>query len=174
MCCLAEHIENTGDREFCPPPRRNVLWGMARILEIAILLAAVVVLLNSSLKSNQNLIFSNPDETLSARELLFLFFNPKVRFIDTRPTDRYARAHIPGAISIHQDEKSLLYAAIGRIPRDFQAVVYCEYEQCPINRRIQEILSLEGYPPPLIVPKAWETWIGAGLPVESGVDVYGT
>ena len=64
--------------------------------------------------------------------------------IDTRGRGEFEQEHIPGAINIPLPK----IAAAGQLPgiaRDYEIVVYCIAETCPISRNAARVLARLGY-----------------------------
>ncbi len=92
------------------------------------------------------------------------------RFVDARPFDFYEMSHIPGSLSMPEDqdfEKTFarVEAQLRAAPDD--VIVYCSGFGCPAAHDLSRKLKTRGIPA-IILREGWPAWTDAGLPTKSG------
>ncbi len=102
-------------------------------------------------------------EPLSHEELLQRTKTGDVIILDVRPTNEYAHAHIPGAISVPLGE---IEAVVDTLPKSSLIVAYCRGPFCVLAPQALEILSAHGYETRRLASGMPE-WQLLGLPVET-------
>ncbi len=89
-------------------------------------------------------------------------------FVDARPAAAFAEAHIPGAVSLNEDDwGSGLENFLTVWDPELNVVVYCDSSACQasehVAERLREELAMENV---RVLEGGWESWRQAGLPVE--------
>lgn len=91
-----------------------------------------------------------------------------VTVVDALGGDYYAQQHLPGAIALVESDVATLVA--GLLPDRAAAIVtYCSNPACPNSGQVADKLSALGYTNVRKFREGIQDWVGAGLPVESGV-----
>ena len=84
---------------------------------------------------------------------------PPVLWIDARPSADYAKAHIPGALPLNEDEWSrLVPEVLNRWSPRRTVVVYCNSETCDASERVARRLREAGISPVFTLHGGWEAW----------------
>ena len=89
--------------------------------------------------------------------------NGSAVFLDLRPHSAFARTHIPGAISIPEEELENLYLDL---PNDRTIIAYCD---CPLEESSAQaalFLRSHGFPNVTALRGGIEGWIQSGYPIE--------
>lgn len=89
-----------------------------------------------------------------------------VVLVDARDPQSYARAHLPGALSIPFG--NWLEEGESLPPKDRDLIVYCNNLDCPISRLWSEQAAQHGYTRVRHMKAGLAGWEQAGLPVEKG------
>ena len=101
-------------------------------------------------------------ETLAEDEITLADAKQKsgVIWIDARPSDAFAAEHIPGALSLNEDEWNTL---LPKFAVEFQPtqtlVVYCDSLECNASHAVAERLRKElGAEKVFVLKGGWQTW----------------
>lgn len=87
--------------------------------------------------------------------------------LEALPHDYYADGHLPGARNLPLDDVDARAAAL--VPdRDAAIVTYCTGTSCPNSRIAAERLGRLGYTNVRAFEGGKQSWVQAGLPLESG------
>jgi rhodanese-related sulfurtransferase len=83
-----------------------------------------------------------------------------VLWVDARPTEEYEKAHIPGALSLNEDNwNGLLPPLLAEWSPDRKVVVYCSRKSCNASHDVAERLRNEaGLKNVYVLPGGWEEW----------------
>jgi rhodanese-related sulfurtransferase/DNA-binding transcriptional ArsR family regulator len=100
-------------------------------------------------------------EPVTAEDLDSRLADPEVVVIDVRRPEDYARGHIPGALSVPQDE---LLDRIAALPQDREIVAYCQGPYCVASPRSVQLLREHGYRASAL-EGGLTRWRRRGLPV---------
>jgi rhodanese-related sulfurtransferase len=110
---------------------------------------------------------------ITLAEAADLFARGLAVFIDSRTRTDFASGHIPGALSLPQDEAkdtSGLRERIDQAPASLSPertlVVYCEAEDCQTSLALAKLIHGQGFRDIRILMGGWAEWSAAGLPVE--------
>ncbi len=110
--------------------------------------------------------------TISRTQLQARIDRGDVILVEALPPAHHAREHLPGARNLPHDRVDELAARV--IPdRSGSVVVYCANLACRNSTIAAHRLQALGYTDVLEYAEGKEDWIGAGLPVESGVGAAG-
>jgi rhodanese-related sulfurtransferase len=85
----------------------------------------------------------------------------KMRVVDVRRQEDFAKGHIPGAINMPKGT----WGNTSRLSRENVNVVYCYSEVCHLAASAARELACSGYPV-MELEGGWETWERFRLPVE--------
>lgn len=89
-------------------------------------------------------------------------------FLDARPRANYDMAHIPGALSLPQEDFEAAFAALEPLLRSrFDIVVYCAGYGCEASHIVVRHLRQRGVQA-VILADGWPAWTEAGYPVREG------
>jgi len=84
---------------------------------------------------------------------------PPVLWIDARPSADYAKAHIPGALPLNEDEWSrLVPEVLSRWSPRRTVVAYCNSESCDASEHVARRLREAGISPVFTLHGGWEAW----------------
>lgn len=92
--------------------------------------------------------------TLGPIELKNLMDEGKVKVVDVRLPQDYEIAHIPGAISIPENE---LANNLDKLSKEEVSVVYCYNQQCHLGAKAALVLAEYGYPV-VLLEGGFKTW----------------
>lgn len=83
-----------------------------------------------------------------------------VLWIDARPQEEFDKGHIPGALSLNEDDwNSLLPAVLAAWSPERKIVVYCSRKSCNASHGVAERLRNEaGLKNVYVLPGGWEEW----------------
>jgi rhodanese-related sulfurtransferase len=83
-----------------------------------------------------------------------------VLWIDARPQEEYEKGHIPGALSLNEDDwNNLLPAVLAAWSPERKLVVYCSRVSCNASHGVAERLRNEaGLKNVYVLPGGWEEW----------------
>lgn len=85
--------------------------------------------------------------------------------LDARPLDFYEMSHIPGAVSLPEEDFEATFARIEpRLRQSLDVLVYCAGFGCESSHVVSRRLKQRGIPA-AIVEEGWPAWTGAGYPV---------
>lgn len=106
------------------------------------------------------------EEKLAPGEILLqtaLAEKEKVLWLDARPAADFQKAHIPGALSLNEDDwDNLLPPVLDAWDRDKVIVVYCSSLQCNASEAVAKRLRENAKLPQVYVLKGgWESWQAA-------------
>ncbi|MBN1885112.1 MAG: ArsR family transcriptional regulator [Candidatus Krumholzibacteriota bacterium] len=82
-----------------------------------------------------------PDRTMNAEDLARLVARREVLVIDVRPPEEFASGHLPGAVSIPEEE---IEARLNELPRDRPVVAFCRGPYCLLADRAVDLLRASG------------------------------
>jgi rhodanese-related sulfurtransferase len=89
-------------------------------------------------------------------------------FLDARPLDFYDMSHIPGALSLPEDEFDKAFTAIEpRLRQSLDVIVYCAGFGCEASHFVSRKLKERGVPA-AILHEGWPAWQDAGYPTREG------
>lgn len=79
--------------------------------------------------------------------------------IDARGAEKYAEAHIKGAVNFYGGEvESRIPDILSSVPRDRVILIYCDGGECELSHHVAEILKSFGYGPMFIYTGGWAEW----------------
>ncbi|MBA3961954.1 MAG: rhodanese-like domain-containing protein [Chthoniobacterales bacterium] len=83
-----------------------------------------------------------------------------VLWIDARPNEEFEEGHVPGAMSLNEDEwNRLLPAVLAAWTKERELVVYCSRESCNASRAVADRLRNEVKLKNVhVLPGGWEEW----------------
>ena len=91
-------------------------------------------------------------------------------FLDARPAVFHKMSHIPGALSLPEDDFDRVFASVEKSLRGrFDLVVYCSGFGCEASHIVARKLKERGIPA-AILHDGWPAWTDAGYPVHKGAD----
>ena len=91
--------------------------------------------------------------------------NKRGLVLDARAEKEYKRAHVPGALSLPENEFEKNYANLkSRLETDKgqPLVVYCSSRSCEASTVVSEALAHLGYTDVVIFHGGWQEWVKAG------------
>jgi len=89
-------------------------------------------------------------------------------FLDARPAEFYQLGHIPGALSLPEDDFGRAYARLeGPLHSRFDIVVYCSGFGCEASHLVARRLREKGVAAAVLLD-GWPAWTGAGYPTRTG------
>jgi rhodanese-related sulfurtransferase len=89
-------------------------------------------------------------------------------FLDARPLDFYEMSHVPGALSLPEDEFDKAFTAIEpRLRQSLDVIVYCAGFGCEASHIVSRKLKERGVPA-AILHEGWPAWQDAGYPTREG------
>jgi rhodanese-related sulfurtransferase len=85
----------------------------------------------------------------------------RVLWVDARPDADFARAHIPGAVSLNEDRwDELLPGVLDHWDATRKTVVYCSSLSCQASREVARRLREEvNLPNVFVLEGGWEAWV---------------
>ncbi len=88
--------------------------------------------------------------------------------LDARPVDFYAMQHIPGALSLPEDDFEAAFLRLEkRLRASSDVLVYCAGFGCEASHMVSRKLKERGIPA-AILEEGWPAWQDAGYPVKAG------
>lgn len=83
-----------------------------------------------------------------------------VLWIDARPNEEFAKGHVPGGLSLNEDDwDGLLPAVLAAWGPERKVVVYCSRASCNASHAVAERLRQEaGLQNVFVLPGGWEEW----------------
>ena len=83
-----------------------------------------------------------------------------VLWVDARPADAFAREHIPGAVSLTEDDWDAgLFGVLERVGPETRMVVYCSSLACGTSREVADRLRHDsGLEQVYVLSGGWEAW----------------
>jgi rhodanese-related sulfurtransferase len=88
--------------------------------------------------------------------------------VEALPQEYYAKAHLPRALNLPMDDVDTLAPAL--LPgKEAEVIVYCANSPCQNSGKVANRLAELGYTNVFDYDEGKDDWIGAGLPIESGV-----
>ncbi len=88
--------------------------------------------------------------------------------LDARPVDFYQMLHIPGALSLPEEDFEAAFARIEtRLRASSDVLVYCAGFGCEASHIVSRKLKQRGIPA-AILEEGWPAWQDAGYPVKVG------
>ena len=135
---------------------RLALWQV-----IAILALALVPALATGVWHPRRPAWQSDEVTLAAASAW-----QNVLWVDARPDADFARAHIPGAVSLNEDRwDELLPGLLDHWDTTRKIVVYCSSLSCQtshdVARRLREEVNL---PNVFVLQGGWEAWLKRNHP----------
>lgn len=106
-------------------------------------------------------------EPVNRKQLLAQVKKGDVILLDVRPSDEYAKAHLPFAVSVPISE---LQKELKNLPKNKEIVAYCRGPYCFFAKEAVELLEKRGYKASRLKDSVHE-WSTYGLPVESSTGV---
>lgn len=102
-------------------------------------------------------------DAIDADELVRRVRRGEVVLLDVRPTDEFAAAHLPGAVSIPHHE---LRRRLSELPRGRTIVAYCRGPYCVFAIEAVKLLRRRGFDASRIEDGVVE-WRARGMPIDS-------
>ncbi|MEO6712100.1 MAG: rhodanese-like domain-containing protein [Mycobacteriales bacterium] len=93
-----------------------------------------------------------------------------VTVVDALPESFYAQQHLPGAVNL-VDSDVASQSPLLLPDKDAWIVTYCSNTACSNSQVVANRLAALGYTRVRTYREGIQDWVGAGLPVESGVPV---
>jgi rhodanese-related sulfurtransferase len=91
-------------------------------------------------------------------------------FLDARPADFWKMSHIPGSVSLPEDDFDRAFAELEpRLRMSFNLVVYCSGYGCEASHIVARKLRDKGVHA-AILNEGWPAWTDAGFPVTPGAN----
>ncbi|HEV8254434.1 MAG TPA: rhodanese-like domain-containing protein [Vicinamibacteria bacterium] len=91
-------------------------------------------------------------------------------FLDARPADFYPLGHIPGALSLPEDDFDRAFVRLEPTLRSrFDIVVYCSGFGCEASHIVARGLREKGVAAAVLLD-GWPAWTEAGYPTRAGSD----
>ena len=91
-------------------------------------------------------------------------------FLDARPADHHHMSHIPGALSLPEEDFDHAFAGIeDRLRHHFNLVVYCSGYGCEASHVVARRLRDKGIHA-AVLSEGWPAWTDAGYPVKQGAE----
>lgn len=91
-----------------------------------------------------------------------------VTLVDALPESYYSEQHLPGAVNLVADDAESRAASL--LPDKSAAIVtYCSNPACGNSGQVATKLTQLGYTDVRKYAEGIQDWVGAGLPIESGV-----
>lgn len=83
-----------------------------------------------------------------------------VLWIDARSESDYASGHVPGALSLNEDDWDAMIGEMLTVWQpDLPTIVYCSSRQCQASHAVAERLKMEmGLEPVYVLHGGWEAW----------------
>lgn len=89
-------------------------------------------------------------------------------FVDARPLDFYDMSHIPGALSLPEDQFDAAFTRIEpQLRASLDVIVYCAGFGCEASHIVSRKLKERGVPA-AILHEGWPAWQDAGYPTREG------
>lgn len=106
---------------------------------------------------------------VDAEGALAAFHAQSALFLDARPEEEYAEAHIPGAISVppHSFEERFL-DLMDEMDEGSALIVYCSGVECSDSIELAERFLEVGYSDIAVFEDGWRAWVAAGGAVAEG------
>lgn len=97
-------------------------------------------------------------DTISLDKALAL--GDKVLWIDARPSDEYAKDHIPSAVELNEDRwNEHLPTVLQRWSPNIPTIVYCSSVECGASREVaRRLRSSAGLTNVFVLDGGWEAW----------------
>jgi rhodanese-related sulfurtransferase len=106
---------------------------------------------------------------IGLEDALAAFHARSALFIDARPENEYAEAHIPGAVNIPPYSFEDRYLELmEQVEEASTIVVYCSGVECSDSIEVAERLLEIGRADVRIFEQGWRAWVGAGGPALEG------
>jgi len=104
-----------------------------------------------------------------------LLANPDVTFVDARPANAYAYAHIPGAMNLPAaDAEGLLELQSLPIPPDGQVITYCDGGSCEQSDYLGALLAERDVCQQVrVLDGGWQAWVAAEGATVGGTTRFG-
>ncbi|HZH32282.1 MAG TPA: rhodanese-like domain-containing protein [Pyrinomonadaceae bacterium] len=102
--------------------------------------------------------------SVSVSELQIKLKAKSVTLIHVGAKGEYETGHIPGALSMPEEEVS---ARVRRLPKNRPIVVYCFCGEAEASRRAAGELRIHGFANVSVLAGGYRAWLDAGLPVET-------
>jgi rhodanese-related sulfurtransferase len=150
------------------------LASVPRLVRIAAILAAGVAagLAWSSLSPRgfalgQSVFVQQGDEVIEAAEAKSRL-DKGALFLDARPLDFWKMSHIPGSLSLPEEDFDRAFGALEpRLRQTYNIVVYCSGYGCEASHVVARKLREKGVHA-AILNEGWPAWNDAGYPVTTG------
>ena len=113
--------------------------------------------------STNTIDWGKPDRSIDAESLARLVAHREVLIIDVRPPEEFASGHLPGALSVPEEE---LEARLSELPRNRPVVAFCRGPYCRLADRAVDLLRASGLKA-LRCAGGVAEWRSLGLSVES-------
>jgi rhodanese-related sulfurtransferase len=147
---------------------------MPRLARIAVILAAGLAagLVWNSLSPRgfalgRSVFVQQGDEVIEAPEAKSRL-DKGALFLDARPVDFWKMSHIPGALSLPEEDFDRAFAELEpRLRQTYNIVVYCSGYGCEASHIVARKLRDKGIHA-AILNEGWPAWNDAGYPVTKG------
>ena len=92
--------------------------------------------------------------------------------LDARPSDFYARGHVPGALNLSRDDFAHDYRRLAPMLKENTKpiIVYCSGGECHDSKLVANALLSLGSADVSVYHGGWDEWSTSNLPVETGRD----
>jgi rhodanese-related sulfurtransferase len=104
-------------------------------------------------------------QVATPQEALELFEGGGSVFVDAREWERYAYAHVPGAINLPADDFEQYQNELIYLRASHKVVVYCEDVQCGASKKLVELLVENQVSDLVLMPEGIAGWQKNGFPV---------
>jgi rhodanese-related sulfurtransferase len=96
-----------------------------------------------------------------------LYREPSTRVLDVRPAPAYDSGHIPGALSIPENDFGAVFPSLkSKLEPARTIIVYCDSRRCARALRVAIRLRMEGLAQAQVYPAGWNEWIEGHMPTE--------
>ncbi|MCA9781362.1 MAG: rhodanese-like domain-containing protein [Candidatus Eremiobacteraeota bacterium] len=113
-----------------------------------------------------------PDEVevVTPERAFELYQEGGAAFVDAREMERYAYAHIPGALNLPVDDYDQYQQELILLRTSHLVVVYCEDQDCGASKKLVELLLQSNVSNLVLMPEGISGWQEAGYPVLGGAE----
>jgi rhodanese-related sulfurtransferase len=92
-------------------------------------------------------------------------------FLDARPSDEYAEAHVPGAVNLPPSRFEERFPDLAdRVEKAPIIIVYCSGAECSDSIEVAERLEEAGNYTIQVLEAGWRAWAEAGYPTTTGAE----
>jgi len=153
--------------------RKNILPILMVMIGLLLISSSLLLILTSSKyqysipvsKAQSDTIYQSHPEIrrISVENAKELYDQKKAIFIDTRGEPYYSQEHIPGAISIPEDQ---LFDQINELDRNYLLITYCACEAEETHARLARLLLDNGFKMVMPLQGGIDAWRESGFPLE--------